>query len=146
MIATFHVFSNSVFTLVSVTVCAGKFHHLLGPNSPTRARAASFLRFLDCIRRHTTIDGTPLDEGSALRRDLYLTTQHLLERTINSPGFEPAISASDRPHTLALDARPLEPVVSRLQVQMNIQVHIWTDFTTVFYHERLQFYTLVNYA
>ena len=37
----------------------------LWPNSPTRARAASFFRFLYRIQWHTTVDRTPLDEGSA---------------------------------------------------------------------------------
>jgi hypothetical protein len=32
---------------------------------------------LDCTQTHTTVGRTPLDEGSARRRDLYLTTQTL---------------------------------------------------------------------
>jgi hypothetical protein len=40
---------------------------------PTRAMASSFLRFLDHTR-HITVGRTPLDEWSARRRDLYLTT------------------------------------------------------------------------
>jgi hypothetical protein len=31
-------------------------------NSPTRARAASFVRFVDRTQRHTTVGITPLDE------------------------------------------------------------------------------------
>ena len=41
---------------------------------PTRVMASSFLRFLDHIQRRTTVGRTPLDEWSARRRDLYLTT------------------------------------------------------------------------
>ena len=41
--------------------------------SPKRARASSFLRFLDHTHWHTTVGRTPLDEWSARRRDLYLT-------------------------------------------------------------------------
>ena len=46
----------------------------LWPNSPTRDKAASFLRFLDHIHWHATVGRTSLDEGSARRRDLCLTT------------------------------------------------------------------------
>jgi len=41
---------------------------------PMRAMASSFLRFLDHIQRRITVGRTPLDEWSARRRDLYLTT------------------------------------------------------------------------
>jgi hypothetical protein len=41
---------------------------------PTRAMASSFLRFLDHTRWRITVGRTPLDEWSARRRDLYLTT------------------------------------------------------------------------
>jgi len=53
--------------------------------------------------RHTTLGRTPLDEGSARRRDLYLTTLNIHKK--QTWGFEPAIPASDRPQTYAL--RPL---------------------------------------
>jgi hypothetical protein len=54
---------------------------------------------------HTTIGRTPLDEWSARRRDLYLTTHNTHKRqTSRLPaGFEPAIPASGRPQTHALD-------------------------------------------
>jgi hypothetical protein len=54
---------------------------------------------------HTRVGRTPLDEGSARRRDLYLTTQTLYKRQTSMPpvGFEPTIPASARPHTYALD-------------------------------------------
>jgi hypothetical protein len=41
---------------------------------PTRAIASSFLRFLDHTQRRITVGSTSLDEWSARRRDLYLTT------------------------------------------------------------------------
>ena len=71
-------------------------------NSPTRARASSFLRFLDHTKWHTTVGRTPLDEGSAIRRDLYLTTHNTDKRqTSMSPaGFEPTIPASERPQKI----------------------------------------------
>jgi hypothetical protein len=41
----------------------------------------------DHTQTHTTVSRTPLDEGSARRRDLYLTTQTLYKRqTIHAPG------------------------------------------------------------
>jgi hypothetical protein len=48
---------------------------------------------------------TPLDEGSARRRDLYLTTRNTHNRQTSIPpaGFEPAIPESERPQTHALD-------------------------------------------
>jgi hypothetical protein len=55
--------------------------------------------------RHTTLSRTPLDEGSALRRDLYLTTHNIHKRQTSMPpaGFEPAIPVSERPQTHALN-------------------------------------------
>jgi len=67
--------------------------------------ASSFLRFLDHIQRRTTVGRTPLDEWSARRRDLYLTTHNTHNRQTSLPpvGFEPTIPASERPQTYALD-------------------------------------------
>jgi len=47
---------------------------------------------------YSTLARTPLDERSALRRDLYLTTRSVHKRQTSMPqaGFEPAISASER--------------------------------------------------
>jgi hypothetical protein len=55
--------------------------------------------------RHTTVGRTPLDKGSARRRDLYLTTQTQYKRQTSMPpvGFEPTIPASAPPQTHALD-------------------------------------------
>ena len=63
------------------------------------AMAFSFLRFLDRTQWHTTVGRTPLDEWSACRRDLYLTTHNTQHRQTFMPlvGFEPTISAGDRP-------------------------------------------------
>jgi hypothetical protein len=50
---------------------------------PQWARASSFTRFLDHIQRRTTIGRTPLDEWSARRWDLYLTTHNTCNRQTN---------------------------------------------------------------
>ena len=72
---------------------------------PRRARASSFRRFLDHTQRRTTVGRTPLDEWSARRRGLYLTPHNIHNRQITMPpkGFEPKISAGERPQTYALD-------------------------------------------
>ena len=41
-----------------------------------RAKASSFLRFLDHTQRRITVGRTSLDKWSARRRDLYLTTHN----------------------------------------------------------------------
>jgi len=47
--------------------------------------------------RHTTLGRDPLDEASACRRDLYLTTHntHNRQASITPAGFEPAIPTSE---------------------------------------------------
>ena len=50
------------------------FFFLLWRCDPTRVMASSFLRFLDHTQRRSTVVRTHLDEWSARRRDLYLTT------------------------------------------------------------------------
>ena len=54
----------------------------------TRAMASSFLRFLDHTQRHITVGRTPLDEWSARRRDLYLTTNNTHNRQISMPSVD----------------------------------------------------------
>ena len=61
-----------------------------------------FTRFLDHTQRRTTVGRTPLDEWSAHRRDLYLTT-HNRQTSMPPAWFEPTISAGERPQTYALD-------------------------------------------
>jgi len=63
-----------------------------------------FLMFLDHTQRRTTVGRTPLDERSARRRDPYLTTHDIHNRQISMPsvGFEPTISADERPQAARL--------------------------------------------
>jgi len=54
---------------------------------------------------HTTLGTTPLDEWSAQRTDLYLTTHNTHKRHTSMPpvGFEPAIPESEQSQTHSLD-------------------------------------------
>jgi hypothetical protein len=63
------------------------------------------MRFLDHTQQRTTIGRTPLDEWSVRRRDLYLTTHNTHNKPTSMPplGFEPTISAGERPKIDALD-------------------------------------------
>ena len=75
---------------------------LLSPQwrcGPTRAMASSFLRFLDHTQRRITLGSTPLDAWSVCHSDLYLTTHNTHNRQTSMPpvGFEPTISAGERP-------------------------------------------------
>ena len=58
-----------------------------------------FLMFLDHTQRCITVGRTPLDEWSARRGDLYLTTHDTHNRQISMPPvrFAPTISAGERP-------------------------------------------------
>jgi hypothetical protein len=53
-------------------VCSPSLFYLL-----VHSRCRGCLFSLDHTQTHTTVGRTPLDEGSARRRDLYLTTQTL---------------------------------------------------------------------
>jgi len=80
----------SVYALISRNLMAQcRFFFLLWCCDPTRVMTSSFLRFLDHTR-HTTVSRTPLDEWSARRRDLYLTTHDTHNRQTSMPpvGFE----------------------------------------------------------
>ena len=74
-------------------------------NSPHWAMTSVFTRYLDHTQRRTTVGRTPLKEWSARRRDLYLTTHdtHSRQTSVSPVGFEPTISAGERPKTYALD-------------------------------------------
>jgi len=72
---------------------------------PTGAMASSFSRFLDKTQWGITACRTPLDEWSAHRRDLYLTTHNTHKRQTSIPpvGFKPTIPVSERPQNHSLD-------------------------------------------
>jgi hypothetical protein len=75
------------------------------PESPQWVRTSSFIRFIDHTQRRSTVRRTPLDEWSARRKYLYLTTHntHNRQASMSPVGFEPTISAGERPQTYALD-------------------------------------------
>ena len=82
-----------------------------------------FLMFLYHTQRRTTVGRTPLDEWSARRRDLYLTTHNTHNRQTSMPtvGFEPTISAGEWPQNYALDgAAP----GTGIHIYIYIYVHI----------------------
>ena len=94
------------------------------------------VHILDVSRAHTTmhpVGRTPLDEWSARRRDLYLTTHDTHNRQISMPteGFEPTISAGERPQNYALD-RAATGTDSRLQVRSANSVWLYVSNCTLF--------------
>ena len=58
-----------------------------------------FLMFLDHTERRSTVGRTPLVEWSARRRDFYLTAHNTQQIYIPPLGFEPTVSAGERPKT-----------------------------------------------
>ena len=78
----------------------------------------------DHTQGHNTVGRTPLDEGSACHRDLYLTTHNTHNRqTMPLAGLEPANPAGDQPQTLAL--RPLG-LWDRLTIRINKYIYLFT--------------------
>ena len=74
----------------------------LGRDSPQWTRASTFTRFLDHTQRRTTVGRTPLDEWSARRKDLYLTTHNTHFTDIHAPG---GIRTHDPSRRAAADLR-----------------------------------------
>ena len=75
-----------------------------GATAHTRSSPPHY-RGLMITLRHTTLSRPPLDEWSARRSVLYLTTHNTHKRGTSMPvsGFEPAIPACKRPQTHPLD-------------------------------------------
>ena len=70
-----------------------KWMPVFGATAPPQWAMASITRFPDHNQRRTTVGRTHLDELSARRRDLYLTTHNTHNRLTSIPpvGFEPTI-------------------------------------------------------
>jgi hypothetical protein len=92
-------YSITTMALHSPTFSTSFFYH--GATAPSGPRPPHY-RGLTIPLRFTTLCRTPLDESSARRRDLYLTT-HNRQTSMPQVGFEPAIPASELPHTNPLD-------------------------------------------
>jgi hypothetical protein len=73
-------------------------HDATAPSGPGPPHYRGFTITL----RHTILSRTPLDEWSARRRDLYLTTHSTTETSMSLAEFELTISAGERPQTDAL--------------------------------------------
>ena len=72
---------------------------------PTVTTVSSFKRFPDPTQRRNSVGRTPLDEWSARRRDLHLTTHNAHKEQTSMPpaGFKPPFQASERQQTHTLD-------------------------------------------
>ena len=92
-----HIFPHAISSLLILQVVSDTLMDLLFVShmcfflwryDPTRAMASSFLRFLYHTQRRTTVCRTPLDEWSARRRDLYLTTHDTHNRQTSMPRWD----------------------------------------------------------
>jgi hypothetical protein len=83
-----------------VAMQASACYGLLWLCSPAHAMASSLTRFLDHTQRRATVSRTTLDEWSARRRDLYLTTHN--RQHIHAPG---GIRTHDHSRRAAVDLR-----------------------------------------
>jgi hypothetical protein len=100
----------------SSVVQSGEQFISFGATALQWAMASSFTMFLDHTKRHTTVGRNPLDGWSARRGDLYLTTHNTLNRQTYMPpvGFEPTISAGERPQIYDLDRAATGTSVAKL--------------------------------
>jgi len=96
------------------------FHGLTAPSGPRPP-----LRVSTITHRHITLGGTPLDEWSSRRRDLYLTTHNSHSRQTSMPPgvFESTIPASERlqSHTLRRAATVIR-LVTYSDLKPNIKI------------------------
>jgi len=94
-----------VHALCMLDIWGYKHHFFYGAATQRGSWPPHSWGFLEHTQRRTTVGRTPLDEWSARRRDLYLTTHDTHNRQTSMPqvGFEPTISASERPQAYALD-------------------------------------------
>jgi len=76
-------------------------NYVFGATTPSEPRLTHSRGFLDHTQWRTIVGRTPLDEWSARRWDLYLTTHNTQNRQISMPpvGLKPKISTGQRPQT-----------------------------------------------
>ena len=96
--------SHTNRTILLCMPCIYTFFFANGATAPSGPGPPHYRGFTITLR-HTTLGSTPLDEWSARRRDLYMTTHNTHNRHTSMPpaGFEPTIPSSERPQTHALD-------------------------------------------
>jgi len=101
-------------TCIDMYVCLFVCFHVVTTlwlyfHNPVVVLTSSFSRFLDHTQRRATVGRTSLDEWPIRRRDIYLTTHNSHNRQTTMPpvGFEPTISAGERPKTYAYCDRHL---------------------------------------
>jgi hypothetical protein len=92
--------------------------YLYGATAPSGSGPPHYRGFTITLK-HATLGRSPLDEWSARRRDVYLTTHNTHKRQTSMPqtGFEPTIPASKRLQTHTLDRGPLGSGASWLYIQ-----------------------------
>jgi hypothetical protein len=89
-----HAQTNVIYVALSPLLwcffnnCIYYYYYFLWLCSPAWAMASSSTRFLDHTQRRTTVGRTPLDEWSARRRDLYLTTHNTQQTNIHAPWWD----------------------------------------------------------
>ena len=97
--AVSHVYVISVLLVKSLTIHKGltdkptlgfPVQHILTHRRLTSSiyMEHPFLMFLDHTQRRSTVGRTPLDEWSARRRDIYLTTQNTHNRQTSMPQWD----------------------------------------------------------
>jgi hypothetical protein len=102
-------FCNSFSCQATTSDCRHRWFQFLinsfvvPPLLPTHSNCRGCLFSLDHTQTHTTVGRTPLNEGSARHRDLYLTTQTLYKRQTSMPPS--GIRNHDRSKRSAADLR-----------------------------------------
>ena len=135
--------------LMSPAVLHKQFFLSFGATAPQWSMASSFMRFIDHTQRRSTVGRTPLDEWSARRRDVYLTTYNTHNRhTSKTPvGFEPTISAGERPQTHALDRAAIGTGISVFSIFLIKCIRLIFIFIcdiSLLWHYNIQNMYLVN--
>jgi hypothetical protein len=99
-----YVYSHFIKLINNIKFLIFSLHLFLGATASSGPGPSHYRGFTITLR-HITLGRTPLDKWSARRRDLYLAAHNTQKRQTSLPpaGFEPAIPASEWPHTHALD-------------------------------------------
>jgi hypothetical protein len=115
---------SMVFVLMTTPL--RQIHFFLWRCDPTRVMASSFLRFLDHIQRRTTVGRIPLDEWSARRKDLYLTTHNTHNRQTSMPRWDskPRSQQANGRRPTPQTARPLGPADNSISPRNSVWISL----------------------